>query len=668
MKKDNRRQYIRLSTVLPVEFFLADKDGKKITPWVQGFTYDIGKGGIRLVVNDLWWGFWDKFNQSGNKIFLRIMLPFRREPLFLEAVIKWKESKGLKKFRQYRIGLEFINCKKKKNGPIFRFAVVKKITPVVIGLILSGFIFFSSFLFWKMSRLAQENKRLVSDHIEILQKNAFLSYSLEENKQAQEFLSKRKNDLSKQITNLEKSIAHLKTEYQKLEKIQEKNKQQLSESAALEEKISKYNQQLNSLKRENQFLKSKIEEKEKATNLIQAEAKEASAQRQRFTEKVTAGMYDWIKCRQDLIRGLVLSYEGDNSLSEVCFTYDQALAVFVFLKQGDIKRAEKILNFYLQQINKGKKIYNAYFTSGEVFEYVLHSGPKAWIGLAALNYTELTKNKKYLKIAKEIGRFLIKMQDNEGGVVGGPKDSWYSTEHNLDAYAFFKLLYKYTGDIQYEEAALKAKDWISRYSYTQHKIPINRGKGDSTIATDTYTWSVTALGPATLYSMGMDPEEILKFAEKNCKVTVNFKYNGRKVKVEGFDFAKNKHLARGGIISGEWTSQMILAYEIMADYFKKKNPTKHKEYLEKAYFYFDQLQKMIITSPSRAGRVEPCLPYASAPFADTGHGWRTPRGSRTGSLASTAYFLIAYNGYNPLKAELLNISLKQTRSPGVLDE
>ncbi|MCF7877232.1 MAG: PilZ domain-containing protein [Candidatus Omnitrophica bacterium] len=668
MKKNERRQYIRLSTVLPVEFFLADKGGKKITPWVQGFTQDIGKGGIRLVVNDLWWGFWDKFNQPGNKIFLRIMLPLKKEPLFLEALIKWKESKELKNFRQYRIGLEFVKGKKKKSNSIFKFALFKKITPVVIGVVLSGFVFFSSFLFWKMSRLARENKRLVSDHIEILQKNAFLSYSLEENKQAQKFLSKRKDDLSREITNLEKNITHLKSEYQKLEKIQEKNKQQLSELTALEEKIFKYNQQLNSLKRENRFLKNKIEEKEKATSVIEAEVKEASAQRQRFTEKVTAGMYDWIKHRQDLIRGLVLSYEGDNNLRQVCFTYDQALAVFVFLKEGDRERAGKILNFYLGKINKGKKIYNAYFTSGEVFEYALHSGPQAWIGLAALNYTELTGNRKYLKIAKEIGKFLIKMQDGEGGVVGGPKDSWYSTEHNLDAYAFFKLLYKHTGNIQYKEAASKAKRWISKYSYTQHKIPINRGKGDSTIATDTYTWSITALGPPTLYSLGMDPEEILNFAEKNCKVTVNFKYNGRKVKVEGFDFAKNRHLARGGIVSGEWTAQMVLAYEIMADYFKEKNPEKYKEYLKKTYFYFDQLQKMIITSPSRAGRVEPCLPYASAPFADTGHGWRTPRGSRTGSLASTAYFLIAYNGYNPLKAESLGVSLKQNRLPGALDE
>ncbi|MCF7872648.1 MAG: PilZ domain-containing protein [Candidatus Omnitrophica bacterium] len=658
MADNNRRKYIRLSTVLPVEFFIADQNGKKITPWVQGFTHDIGKGGICLVVNDLWWGFWDKFNKDKNKIFLRIKLPFKKEPLFLEAIIRWKESEELKKFKQYRVGLEFVASKKEKSGSIFRFAIFKKVLPAAVISILVGFVLFSSFLFWETNRLAKENRRLVSDHVEILQKNSFLSQSLEENKQAQEFLEKRKQQLGQKIIDLEENIFNLEAEYQKLQKTQEKNQQQSLELIALEAKLNQYNQQLDSLKRENEFLKEKIEEKEKVAAQIEEETQKIKEIKYQVREKVIAGMYDWIKHRQDLIQGLVLSYEGDKSLREVCFSYDQALAVFVFLKQGEIERAEKILNFYLQQINQGKKIYNAYFTDGEVFEYVLHSGPQAWIGLAALNYREITKSKKYTKITKEVADFLIKMQDEEGGIFGGPKDSWYSTEHNLDAYAFFRLLHKQTGKRKHKEVADKVKRWISRYSYTKHKVPINRGKGDATIATDTYTWSVTALGPEALYSMGMDPEEILEFAEKNCKVTVNFEYNNRKVKVEGFDFAKMKHSARGGIVSGEWTAQMILAYEVMADYFKQKNPKKYREYLEKAYYYSNQLQKMIITSPSRAGRVEPCLPYASSPYVDTGHGWRTPRGKRTGSLASTAYFLIAYDGYNPLRGEYLDVSLK----------
>ena len=57
---------------------------------------------------------------------------------------------------------------------------------------------------------------------------------------------------------------------------------------------------------------------------------------------------------------------------------------------------------------------------------------------------------------------------------------------------------------------------------------------------------------------------------------------------------------------------------------------------------------MVISSPSKTGQGEGCLPYASDAFADTGHGWRTPKGKRTGSVAGTAYTIFASLEYNPL--------------------
>jgi len=49
-----RRKYIRLDTVLPVQFRLESLDSKQaLSPWIQGFTNNIGHGGICLSVNDL---------------------------------------------------------------------------------------------------------------------------------------------------------------------------------------------------------------------------------------------------------------------------------------------------------------------------------------------------------------------------------------------------------------------------------------------------------------------------------------------------------------------------------------------------------------------------------------------------------------------------------------
>jgi hypothetical protein len=374
-------------------------------------------------------------------------------------------------------------------------------------------------------------------------------------------------------------------------------------------------------------------------------------------------MLAWIENRQDLGTGLVLSYEGDRDLNKICFTYDQSLAAIVFTITKKIVNVERILDFYLEKIQSENKIYNGYYSSGRASEYIEHSGPVCWIGLAALIYEKETGSKKYRDIADYAERFMLDMTDAEGGIKGGPTVTWYATEHHIDAYGFFDLFYKLTNDYQHLKYRDKVKSWLIKYAYTKYGSPVKRGKGDSTIATDTYSWSITSIGPDGLLSSGMNPENMLEFAEENCKVSTTFIYRDRKNKITGFDFSKFKNIPRGGVVSGEWTSQMILAYEIMAQYyFIQNDEQKYRQYMDSSLFYFNELQKMLITSLSHAGREDPCLPYATAELADTGHGWRTPKGNRTGSLAATSYFLLAYYGYNPLQGEWLEISIKNEDS------
>ena len=119
--------------------------------------------------------------------------------------------------------------------------------------------------------------------------------------------------------------------------------------------------------------------------------------------------------------------------------------------------------------------------------------------------------------------------------------------------------------------------------------------------------------------------------------------------IKGFDFAKSRNIARNGVISTEWTAQMIISYKMMADYYNQMgDKAKAKEYAGKADLYLGELDKMIISSPSPSGQGAGCLPYASQASADTGHGWRTPAGPQTGSVSGTAYTIFAKKGYNPL--------------------
>ncbi len=363
-------------------------------------------------------------------------------------------------------------------------------------------------------------------------------------------------------------------------------------------------------------------------------------------------MYEWIKSHRHVKTGLVASYEGDPALERVAFTYDLSLASQTFLLFGDTANAKEILSFYDKKAAKNDgAFFNAYDTmTGESVESLIHVGPNIWVGIAALQYEHRTHDGQFVGLARRIGDWLIGFQDAEGGLQGGPDFKWYSTEHNLDAYAYFKMLHQLTGDKKYEAAREKVFSWLRKYAYSMAEGRMNRGKGDATIATDTFSWAVAAIGPDTLVKYDFDPEAIMEFAEEHCKVKISYKQPGGKTAttVTGFDFAKAQNVGRGGIISCEWTAQVIVSYRILSDHFAAQG-SKEKAvfYKDKADFYLSELQKLMITSPSRIGKGRGCLPYASADNADTGHGWRTPKGVRTGSVSGTAYSIFAWVGFNP---------------------
>lgn len=650
------RRYIRISTVLPVEFYILDKQDKKITPWLQGFTRNIGKGGICLEVKDLWWGFWDRINEEGISLKIRIDYPLAKTPLLSRAKISWRKQIRDKDITTHFLGLQFFSLDKKNSRQLLRYALFKKLVfPFIWGIIIL-LLSFSYFLYQRSQALIKKNKKLITDYVRTLKEANYLQERLKKEENLKKYLTERKNTLQKEITSLKERLDEF---YKKQKELLSQNRKK--EMEALKNKISSLEAKLSHLVRENTFLKIKEKEQKAATKIIKEEANSISQQKIFFSRKIIQGMYNWLTNRQNLKTGLVLSYEGDKNLKDVYFTYDETLASIVFLVFGDKERARKILHFFDKQVREKNVLYNAYYSRGGVFEYATHSGPIAWVGIAALNYLKQTQSREFLYLAKWVAQYLIKMMDSEGGIRGGPKDGWYSTEHNLDAFAFFSLLYEVTKKDEYRKVRDKIKGWLKTYTYTQYGPPVKRGKGDSTIATDTYAWSITSIGPEELLNLKMDPDEILKFAIENCAVEVNFSHEKGEIKVQGFDFAPAKNIARGGVVSTEWTAQMILAFEIMADFYSRKgNKEKYKYYLNQAEFYFNELQKMVIISPSKFGRVDPSLPYASRPFVNTGHGWRTPKGTSTGSLAATSYCLLTFLGYNPLKAEFLSFSLKNS--------
>jgi len=644
-----KRRYVRLDTVFPVQFYLISLDGKStLSAELQGFTNNLSKGGICLSVHNLDSQSAQLLKEHKANISLIIDIPVAKKPICAVACAAWLKE-DLTSGNKCYIGLHYEFIDKAANSKLMRYAWGRKLfIPVALtAIILLGLgLALNSFI---NNKLEEGNRALVRKLASVIQEAGLAKQKIKD-------VSQEKESLQGKIQGLESRIKATEDERAKLKdntsvEITEQSRK-ISEKS---QKINEFNILLRQLSQEKESLKQqlasvKIKESVISEELFLIDKKKATLEKANLDN-----MYQWIKVHQNPRTGLVMSFEGDSDISEWAFIYDQSLAAQAFTNFGDFERAQKMLDFFS---NKAKRkdglLMNAYYVNdGTPAEFIVHSGPNLWLGIAIAQYTHKTKDRKYLNLAEDIAGGIISLQnqDKDGGLRGGPSVEWYATEHNLDAYAFFNMLYSLTNNQQYLAARDKILGWLVKHTYDKMDIPVKRGRGDSTIATDTYAWSIAAIGPKKLKDLGMSPERIMEFAENTCVAEVTYtKPDGQRVRIKGFDFAPQKHVARGGVVSSEWTAQMVISFKIMADYYLKKGMSaKGNDYQLKADEYLSSLGNMIISSPSPSGQGESCLPYASQDFVDTGHGWFTPKGKDTGSVSGTAYTIFAYYNYNPLE-------------------
>jgi len=657
-----RRKYIRLNVVFPVEFqFIDPETSGSISEIKQGFTRDVGKGGICLEVNNLEEGLEQTLKEQRAKLDLRLHIPLTTPETKAIAKIAWFQKIKPGYPNKYLIGLSFLQIDQRDRQRIYFHAKRMLLTPAIVAVLFFSLVSGLAYFYSSDIKTRYDNKRLVQELAQLSGKKAELEKQILE-------LDKEHEVIGCKISLNEDKIKNLKAKIKDLERLAVNAKakdrliQNLEQDKARAKAVIKqalyqrarFNKKVARLGKENEYLKKRVSRLSDNRGSIEDNLKELISSFEHVEKKNIEGMYKWVKNHQNARTGLVVSYEGDKEIEEWAFTYDQSLASQCFTLMGDRGNAKQILDFYKYRASKVEGGFaNAYDSfTGKVAEYTVHTGPNVWLGIAILQYTNKFKDEEYLTMAENIANWVIVLQkqDRELGIRGGPKFAWFSTEHNLDAYAFFSMLYKFTGEKKYAEAKEEVFKWIKEHAFNRTQGRLNRGKGDATIATDTFAWAIAAIGPGILNESDMDPDQILDFAESNCLVTADYiNQAGDKVKITGFDFGKYEHIGRGGIVSTEWTSQMIVAFKIMSNYYKEKRDFNKAEYYrKKSDFYLSEIEKMVIVSPSKIGQGQGCLPYATQDDVDTGHGWRVAHGTRTGSTAGTVFTIFARYNYNPL--------------------
>jgi hypothetical protein len=141
---------------------------------------------------------------------------------------------------------------------------------------------------------------------------------------------------------------------------------------------------------------------------------------------------------------LVESYlppEGDRGGDPVRgrgWTYDSAVTAAAYAAHGELNDAGALLDAMQALQREDGALESSYDLRSGEGAGPLRSGTQAWVGLAALEWRGRTCSGRHDQLIAGVARWLLAHRMAATGlVVGGPDVSWASTEHNLEARAFF---------------------------------------------------------------------------------------------------------------------------------------------------------------------------------------------------------------------------------------
>lgn len=377
-------------------------------------------------------------------------------------------------------------------------------------------------------------------------------------------------------------------------------------------------------------------------------------------------IYNWFLQNQAASPlGLLETYPDDPGTNNQAFTYDQALAGILMLKQGDAQAAQKIFNFYNSQW-AGDGFWTVYDTQsagGSKIEYMKIMGSNAWFGLFCLHYYAQTGDARARDLATKIGKWIVSLPHKNGGVAMGNSDIWanlYSVENNLSYYALVDSLSTKAATSAdrnlFQKERSNLKSWFKTEAYDPATGLFKRGAfGDTLKAFDTNAWAVLVFGVANLknwFGINTDPNNsgvsnLIKKTENSFAVQNNGVFGGDTLTAKGFDFSDAANAGAMGRTGMKWvegTNQMILVYNELYNYWKSKNSTKAAYYKSRMDYFTGRNAE---NSISQNGT----LSYTYADqfgvqvFSDNPY-WRTAIGA---ALPSAAWVYYSLSGINPFK-------------------
>ena len=335
----------------------------------------------------------------------------------------------------------------------------------------------------------------------------------------------------------------------------------------------------------------------------------------------------------------IASYEtSDIYLQSTAFTYDNAVAAMAFISNGNKAEAKQILDAFVKGIAndryKSDRVRNAYrkgdptvlpgwWTGSwgeDAYQVGTNVGNTSYLAMAMLQYDRRWGSDEYLDTVKLVMDWVLNnCTDESAGFMYGyegwpengpvPLHTYKSTEHNIDAYAVFKQLYKVTGESKYDTAAQSALKFINSMYNNYSKYfwigtvddGVTPNKDDFVL--DAQVWTVLAAA-----------DEISDLpAVLNTAVSMETKEGG---------YPFNKANYNGGYwCEGTAFTALMLRTQGMDD---------------KALTALNALKNVQLPSG--------CLPAATVKELPTGLGWYYGTDPH---ITPTAWLVLAVNNFNP---------------------
>ncbi|MFH1857238.1 MAG: efflux RND transporter periplasmic adaptor subunit [Candidatus Omnitrophota bacterium] len=257
---DEKRRYIRLSTILPITYQIIHSETKKPLDKInQAFTRDISEGGMSLEINDLKDIYVKNLKSGEAEVSLTIEVPFSKKPVAARAKAMWVKEIKEAYPNKYILGINYEDISEPERKKIFKFARFSFWRPKIVTLIICVLIVAALFAGYRVY-LEREAKETVQKTVDVLQREKLLGKQIAELNDAksrvEEELLKATNEqlsIEQQITALSEEEANqvLKEELEKkLEDYKSMTSSLQTELTAIINKLELLNKELGELKGE----------------------------------------------------------------------------------------------------------------------------------------------------------------------------------------------------------------------------------------------------------------------------------------------------------------------------------------------------------------------------------------------------------------------------------